>query len=58
MKYPALIAFAACAASGLFIGNNEQQSLADQEQFLIELSPGETRWITEEEKWELKRVSA
>lgn len=25
------------------------------EQFLIELGPGETRWVTEEEKWELKR---
>jgi bacterial leucyl aminopeptidase len=57
MKYPALIAFAACAASGLFIGN-EQQALGEQEQFLIELSPGETRWISEDEKWELKRVCA
>lgn len=27
-----------------------------QEQYLIELSPGETRWVSEEEKWELKRV--
>jgi leucyl aminopeptidase len=23
----------------------------------IELAPGETRWVTEEEKWELRRVS-
>lgn len=23
----------------------------------IELSPGETRWVTEDEKWELRRVS-
>ncbi len=27
-----------------------------QEKFLIELQPGETRWITEEEKWALRRV--
>lgn len=26
------------------------------EQYLIELEPGNTRWVTEEEKWELKRV--
>jgi leucyl aminopeptidase len=26
------------------------------EKFLIELSPGETRWVTEDEKWELRRV--
>lgn len=24
--------------------------------FLVELAPGETRWVTEEEKWELKQV--
>lgn len=29
---------------------------ARAEKFLIELAPGETRWVTEEEKWELKRV--
>jgi bacterial leucyl aminopeptidase len=27
------------------------------EKFLVELSPGETKWVTEEEKWELRRVS-
>ncbi|KAL9618626.1 MAG: hypothetical protein Q9160_006667 [Pyrenula sp. 1 TL-2023] len=26
-----------------------------EEQFLIELNPGETAWVTEEEKWELRR---
>lgn len=24
----------------------------------IELSPGDTRWVTEDEKWELRRVSS
>lgn len=28
------------------------------QKFLIELAPGETRWVTENEKWELRRVSA
>jgi hypothetical protein len=27
------------------------------EKFLVELSPGETRWITEDDKWALRRVS-
>lgn len=27
------------------------------EKFLVELAPGETRWVTEDEKWELRRVS-
>lgn len=26
------------------------------EKYHIELAPGETRWVTEEEKWELRRV--
>lgn len=26
------------------------------EKFLVELSPGETRYVTEDEKWELRRV--
>lgn len=30
--------------------------VAEAEKFHIELAPGETRWVTEEEKWELRRV--
>lgn len=26
------------------------------EKYLIELSPGNTQWVTEEEKWDLRRV--
>ena len=26
------------------------------DRYLIELAPGETRWVTEEDKWALKRV--
>lgn len=31
--------------------NNEAEEL-----FLIERAPGQTQWVTEEQKWELKRV--
>ena len=31
--------------------------LAEPDEYLIELSPGETRWIKEAEKWELRKVS-
>lgn len=27
-----------------------------EETFLVETAPGKTQWITEEEKWELRRV--
>ena len=29
----------------------------DTQKYHIELSPGKTKWITEDEKWELRRVS-
>lgn len=32
-------------------------SLEAPKEHLIELTPGETRWVTEEQKWELRRVS-
>ena len=31
-------------------------SSASDERYLIELGPGDTRWIVEEEKWALRRV--
>ncbi len=34
----------------------EEGSASSTEKFLIELSPGETRYVTEDEKWELRRV--
>lgn len=37
------------------LGFPVEQPLQD-EQFLIELGPGNTQWVTEEEKWALKRV--
>ncbi|KAK1081302.1 Leucine aminopeptidase 1 [Friedmanniomyces endolithicus] len=32
-----------------------QNPLATAERYLIELAPGNTRWVTEEEKWQLRR---
>lgn len=29
----------------------------DTTKYHIELAPGETKWVTEDEKWELRRVS-
>lgn len=31
---------------------------AATDRFLIELDPGETKWIVEDEKWKLRRVCA
>jgi bacterial leucyl aminopeptidase len=36
--------------------NLDAQQSVSQEKCLIELSPGETRWVLEDEKWELMRV--
>jgi len=32
-----------------------QATITEPDEYLIELSPGETRWVTEEEKWALRR---
>lgn len=29
----------------------------DEPSFLIETAPGKTQWVTEDQKWELRRVS-
>jgi len=38
------------------VPTSSTSSAPSTEKFLVELSPGETRWITEDEKWELRRV--
>jgi len=53
-----LLTFAA-AASALSLLEPDQAVLGDDVQlqrFLIELGPGDTRWISEDEKWSLRRV--
>jgi hypothetical protein len=70
MKASLLALLLPAAASARFIEANEvnrvipyPNGLLDEsteqpaEQFLVETSPGELRWITEDQKWELRRVS-
>jgi hypothetical protein len=58
----AVLAAALPAATARFVEGHEVDNVllypdsAAQETYLIELSPGETRRVTEEEKWELRRV--
>lgn len=55
------------AASARFVEHNEvnrvqvfPDGMPEQpestDKYLVELAPGETRWVTEDEKWELRRV--
>lgn len=67
MKGPSLLALLLPAvASARFIEADEVSRLdlhpegiptEPAEQFLVELSPGVTKLVTEEQKWELRRVS-
>lgn len=61
MKYLQLaLLFASTVIAGLTRKTSEQAVLGHSPetkyQYLIELEPGDTRWIAEEEKWALKRV--
>ena len=57
MKFASVLALGAATSVLATVPNHLQQApLINKEKFLIELGPGETRWITEDEKWELKRV--
>jgi len=55
-----LLALLAPAVSSRFVVESEGNNIElhpDTDKYHIELSPGETRWVTEDEKWELRRVS-
>lgn len=62
MKFSQASLLAAClpAISARFVEKVEADNVilqqAVEETFLIELAPGKTQWVTEEEKWELRRV--
>ncbi|USP73570.1 hypothetical protein yc1106_00844 [Curvularia clavata] len=56
--YTAALAAAAAAPApehAQVVFQEQQPINAEAEQYLIELSPGETRWVTEDEKWELRK---
>lgn len=53
---------AASFASARYVEQHEKDQVilnsnaADDERYLIETAPGEQQWVTEEDKWELRRV--
>jgi hypothetical protein len=57
-----LLALSATLASARFVEKHEQDQVVlnanavSDDRYLIELAPGKTQWVTEEEKWELRRV--
>lgn len=56
-----VLAICAPAVAGRFIEPHERDNVilekAAAEKFLIEVAPGKQAWVTEDEKWELRRVS-
>ena len=61
MKYASILtASLAATAAALSIARPDQSLLHDTldvQRYLVEFGPEDTRWVTEEEKWELRRVS-
>jgi leucyl aminopeptidase len=57
-----LFALSAAAVNARFVEKHETNQVVldasvEDQRYLIELAPGRTQWVTEEEKWELRRVS-
>jgi bacterial leucyl aminopeptidase len=60
-----LLALSASSINARFVEQHETDQISlmgdgvdDAPQYLIELSPGETMLVTEEDKWALKRVTS
>lgn len=56
-----LVALSASLINARFVEEHERDqvvinNVSEDERFLVELAPGKVQWITEEEKWELRRV--
>lgn len=63
MKISTALVLGATASTGAWAYAIPQQDVIEnphihheQEKYLIELAPYQTRWVTEEEKWALKLV--
>lgn len=60
--HAAVLAAAIPSITARFVEKTEQDNVilypkgVEPETFLIELAPGETRRVTEDQKWELRRV--
>ncbi|KHN97028.1 aminopeptidase [Metarhizium album ARSEF 1941] len=60
MRFSRLSVLAACvpAATARFVEPNEADNVVldpNEPTFLIETAPGKTQWVTEDQKWELRR---
>ncbi|TVY42394.1 Leucine aminopeptidase [Lachnellula occidentalis] len=55
------LALTAAVTNARFVEQHEKDQVvlstlsADSDQYLVELAPGKTQWVTEDEKWELRR---
>lgn len=62
MKVSSALALLLPAVAARFVESLEADTVqlrpeeVASEQFLVQLGPDETRWVTEDEKWELRRV--
>ncbi len=59
MRYITVFVASLAAANASSVRNAIQKVLGSNsapQRYLIETAPGETRWILEDEKWELRRV--
>jgi len=61
LTHLSVLALSASVVSARFVEDHETDQVVlnanalNDERYLVELSPGETIWVTEEEKWELRR---
>lgn len=57
-----VLALSAASVNARFIEKHERNQVVinseevNNQKYLVELAPGKTQWVTEEEKWELRRV--
>lgn len=58
MKFLAVLPIFAASCSALSLFRSDQAVIGNSQlkQYLVELSPGKVLWISEDEKWELRRV--
>lgn len=57
MRFYFLLATLIAIGTARVVSNDVQEVLGtESERYLIELAPGETRWIAEDDKWALRRV--
>ena len=52
----AIVGFSTAAATLQIPSDQSVLGNNDQDLYLVELGPGDTRWIAEDEKWALRRV--